>query len=150
MCQKQITHNINFMKKVIIYARVSTTSQEYDRQLEELRAYCKSMGYEVVKEFAETASGAKKASDRVALSELLNYVDTHKVDKVVVYECSRFSAHPVWHTHLRTADHFPSLFKLSANSMTLRAEQLQKFFSKSAENAATCGVRITLSMPNSG
>lgn len=88
---EQITYRINFMKKVIIYARVSTTSQEYDRQLEELRAYCKSMGYEVVKEFAETASGAKKAADRVALSELLNYVDTHKVDKVVIFECSRLS-----------------------------------------------------------
>ncbi len=80
-----------FMKQVIIYARVSTSGQEYDRQLEELRAYCKNMGYEVVKEFAETASGAKKAADRVALSELLKYVDTHKVDKVVVYECSRLS-----------------------------------------------------------
>ena len=78
------------MQKVIIYARVST-SQEYDRQLEELRAYCKKMGFEVVKEFAETASGAKKAADRVALSELLNYVETHEVDKVVVYECSRLS-----------------------------------------------------------
>ncbi len=79
------------MKKVIIYARVSTTSQEYDRQLEELRAYCKKMGFEVVKEFAETASGAKKAADRVALTDLLNYVETHEVDKVVIYECSRLS-----------------------------------------------------------
>jgi len=79
------------MKKVIIYARVSTSNQEYDRQLEELRAYCKKMGFEVVQEFAETASGAKKAADRVALTELLNYVGTHKVDKVVVYECSRLS-----------------------------------------------------------
>lgn len=79
------------MKKVIIYARVSTSSQEYDRQLEELRSYCKRMDYEVVREFAETASGAKTVADRVALSELLNYVDTHHVDKVVVYECSRLS-----------------------------------------------------------
>lgn len=79
------------MKKVIIYARVSTTSQEYDRQLEELREYCKKMNYEVIKEFAEKASGAKKAADREALSELLNYVDTHEVDKVVVFECSRLS-----------------------------------------------------------
>ena len=79
------------MKKVIIYARVSTSSQEYDRQLEELRSYCKRMDYEVVREFAETVSGAKKVADRVALSELLNYVETHEVDKVVVYECSRLS-----------------------------------------------------------
>lgn len=79
------------MTKVIIYARVSTRSQEYDRQIEELRAYCKKMGFEVVKEFAETVSGAKTAAERAALSELLNYVETHEVDKVVVYECSRLS-----------------------------------------------------------
>ena len=79
------------MKKVIIYARVSTSCQEYDRQLEELRSYCKKMGYEVVKEYAETVSGAKKVADRVALTELLNYVETHEVDKVVIYECSRLS-----------------------------------------------------------
>ena len=79
------------MKKVIIYARVSTSSQEYDRQLEELRAYCKKMGFEVVKEFAETVSGAKKVADRAALTELLNYVEANDVDKVVIYECSRLS-----------------------------------------------------------
>lgn len=79
------------MKKVIIYARVSTSSQEYDRQLEELRAYCKKMGFEVVMEFAEIVSGAKKVADRAALTELLNYVEANDVDKVVIYECSRLS-----------------------------------------------------------
>ena len=39
--------------KVIIYARVSTSTQNYERQLYELRSYSKRMGYEVVKEFSE-------------------------------------------------------------------------------------------------
>lgn len=78
-------------KKIVIYARTSTMQQQCERQLEELRAYCKKMDYEVVREFAETVSGAKTIADRVALTELMNYVDTHEVDKVVVYEASRLS-----------------------------------------------------------
>lgn len=79
------------MVKVVIYARVSTRIQEYDRQLTELRSYAESKGYEVVEEFAETISGAKKIEERAALTELLDYVKVHPVDKVLVYECSRLS-----------------------------------------------------------
>ena len=77
--------------KVIIYARVSTNSQDYDRQISDLREYAKKMDYIVVKEFSEKISGAKKVADRYALSELLNYVKNNKVDKVLIYECSRLS-----------------------------------------------------------
>lgn len=83
------------MKKVVIYARVSTKVQEYDRQLDELRQYADRMGYEIVREFSEKVSGAKKIEERAALSELLEYVDTHHVDKVLVYECSRLSRRAV-------------------------------------------------------
>ena len=77
--------------KVVIYARVSTKLQEYDRQLSELRAYAKRMDYEVVQEFAEKISGAKSVAERQALTELLDYVETNKVDKILIYECSRLS-----------------------------------------------------------
>lgn len=80
---------------MIIYARVSTQGQDYDRQLQELRKYAANQGYEVAKEFAEKISGAKKVEDREALKELLNYVDGHKVDKVLIYECSRLSRRAV-------------------------------------------------------
>lgn len=83
------------MIKVVIYARTSTAIQCYERQLEELRQYAKSMGYEVEREFAETISGAKKIEERAALSELLEYVDHHHVDKVLIYECSRLSRRAV-------------------------------------------------------
>lgn len=87
-----VTHNINTnMKKVVIYARVSTNSQDYDRQISDLREYAMKMDYVVVKEFSEKISGAKKVAEREQLSELLNYVEAHHIDKVLIYECSRLS-----------------------------------------------------------
>ncbi len=77
--------------KAIIYARVSTAGQDYDRQLAELKQYTDRMGYDVVKTFSEKISGAKKVEERQAMTELLNYVEVNKVDKVLIYECSRLS-----------------------------------------------------------
>lgn len=79
------------MKKVCIYARVSTQSQDYQRQLSELREYATRMNYEVVKEFSEKISGAKAIAERQALTELLDYAAANRIDKVLVYECSRIS-----------------------------------------------------------
>lgn len=92
------------MKKVVIYARVSTSIQEYDRQVEELRQYAKSMGYIVVGEFTEKVSGAKSINERQALTELLAFVDCHHVDKVLIYECSRLSRRAV--DFLQVVDYF--------------------------------------------
>lgn len=78
-------------KKVIIYARVSTTVQEYSRQVEELKEYADKMDYEVVKTFTEKKSGAKKVEDRRAMLNLLEYIEEHHVDKILIYECSRLS-----------------------------------------------------------
>ena len=87
--------HINLIKEesinVVIYARVSTKGQDYERQLEELRNYAQRMGYSVVCEFSEKISGAKSIAEREALSEMLEYVQVHKVSKVLVYECSRIS-----------------------------------------------------------
>lgn len=81
--------------KAIIYARVSTVSQDYDRQLVELKQYADRMGYNIVKTFSEKISGAKKVEERQAMSELLTYVEVNKVDKVLIYECSRLSRRAV-------------------------------------------------------
>ncbi|MBR5327833.1 MAG: recombinase family protein [Paludibacteraceae bacterium] len=79
------------MKKVCIYARVSTQGQDYQRQLNELREYASRMNYEVVREFSEKISGAKSVAERQALTELLDYAAANRIDKVLVYECSRIS-----------------------------------------------------------
>ncbi len=77
--------------KVIIYARVSTTNQDYTRQLDELREYAQRMNYEVVREFQEKISGAKSVAERNAMNSLLEYIHNNKVDKILIYECSRLS-----------------------------------------------------------
>ena len=83
------------MVQVVIYARVSTQGQDYERQLADLRDYAQKMQYEVVMEFCEKVSGAKTVAERQALTELLSFVESHKVDKVLIYECSRLSRRAV-------------------------------------------------------
>lgn len=103
ICVEIINANINYsdqyrdMKKIkaCIYARVSTKGQEYERQLVELRQYAEKMNYEVVMEFSEKISGAKKVEEREALVGLLSFVEANPVDKVLIYECSRLSRRAV-------------------------------------------------------
>lgn len=95
------------MKKVVIYTRVGTQGQEYERQLAELRDYAARMNYEVVEEFSEKVSGAKRVEEREALMSLLHYVEAHKVDKVLIYECSRLSRRAI--DFLTVIEHLSSL-----------------------------------------
>lgn len=76
--------------KVIIYGRVSTHTQDVERQVEELKAYCNFNNYEVVEEFTETVSGVKSRKERHQMSRLLEYVETNpEVKGVLVWELSR-------------------------------------------------------------
>ena len=79
------------MEKSVIYARVSGQYQCYERQLEELREYAHRNDYQIVAEFAEKISGAKKVDERAAMSEMLDFVTANNVKRVLVYECSRIS-----------------------------------------------------------
>ncbi len=75
--------------KAIIYGRVSTDKQDYSRQVNELKAYAKNNGYEVVNTFADIQSGKTKAKDRKAAKEMFSYIENNKVDIVLVSEISR-------------------------------------------------------------
>ena len=77
--------------KVVIYARVSTSTQDYTRQITELRNYAWKQNYKIVREFSEKISGGKKIEERAAIRELLDFVKSNKVEKVLVYEASRLS-----------------------------------------------------------
>ena len=77
------------MDKVVILARVSTDKQEYERQLVELRDYCANAGWMVVKEFAAKVSGAKQNEERSEITELVNYVESNHIKRVVCLEVSR-------------------------------------------------------------
>ena len=75
--------------KTVIFARVSTSTQEYDRQVNELTALANSKGWRVAAVFAEKISGAKTNKERTELLNLVEYVKANAIDKVLVTELSR-------------------------------------------------------------
>ena len=77
------------MEKVCILARVSTQIQEYERQVNELTTYANARNMLVLKVFANKISGAKRNEDRPEILELIDFVKTERVDKILVLEISR-------------------------------------------------------------
>ena len=81
--------NKQTMKKVVIFARVSTSIQDYERQVNELTAVANSNNWNVAATFCEKVSGAKKNAERKELSKMIDYVRTNNIDMVLVTELSR-------------------------------------------------------------
>ena len=77
------------MDKVVILARVSTDKQDYERQVNELTDYCRKMDWEVEKVFTNKVSGAKKNEEREEIQELISYVNSNQIRRVVCLEISR-------------------------------------------------------------
>lgn len=77
------------MDKICIFARVSTSVQDYDRQVNELTALAQRNGWSVEAIFSEKISGAKKNTERKELSRMVDYVQAHHISKVAVTELSR-------------------------------------------------------------
>ena len=79
------------MKKAVIYARVSSTTdrQNTERQIADLTKYAEYKGMEISKVFEEKISGAKKNSERPVFVEAINFCKTNKVDILLVSELSR-------------------------------------------------------------
>ena len=77
------------MDKVVILARVSTDKQEYQRQVNELTDYCNRVGWGVEATFCNKVSGAKSIEERTEIQELIQYVKTHEISRVVCLEISR-------------------------------------------------------------
>lgn len=79
----------NIMEKVVILARVSTDKQEYQRQVNELSDYCNRVGWSIEATFCNKISGAKSIEERSEIQELIQYVRTHEISRVVCLEISR-------------------------------------------------------------
>lgn len=77
------------MKRVIIYARVSTREQNPDMQLLDLRTYAEARKLQVIQEYVDYASGSK--SDRENYIRLFNDVRKRKTDVVLVWKFDRFA-----------------------------------------------------------
>lgn len=77
------------MDKVVILARVSTQAQDYRRQVNELNEYCDRVGWEVSRVFANKVSGAKTLEERSEIVEMVEYIKSNDVKRVVCLEISR-------------------------------------------------------------
>ena len=83
------------MKRVALYARISTDNlgQNIDRQLNEVRQYCKRMDYEIVEEYLDEGF-ARTTRNRPALDLLIKDARQRKFQLVVSDELSRFAGTP--------------------------------------------------------
>ena len=77
------------MEKVILLVRVSTDRQEYRRQINELTDFCAKMNWEIVGTFANKVSGAESIENRTEITEMIEFVRTNDVKRVVCIEISR-------------------------------------------------------------
>ncbi|WP_167915769.1 IS607 family transposase [Thermococcus sp. LS2] len=70
--------------KVVIYARVSSRDQKEDleRQVEYLKNYCSTKGYQVVKILTDISSGLNE--NRKGLKQLFKLVESGEITKVII------------------------------------------------------------------
>jgi DNA invertase Pin-like site-specific DNA recombinase len=77
-------------KRIAIYARVSTSAQTCENQLNELRVVADRAGYQIVAEFVdEGISGSKGRQNRPALDQMLKECTRRRFDLVMCWDISR-------------------------------------------------------------
>ena len=81
--------------KVAVYCRISKDNlgQDIDRQIHEVREYCKRMDYEVVEEYLDEGF-ARTTRNRPSLDKLIKDARQKKFKLVVSDELSRFAGTP--------------------------------------------------------
>lgn len=75
--------------KAVIYVRVSSVRQEYERQLKELKNYCGKNGISVKGIYKEKISGAKTREERPIFNECLNFIENNEINQLIIWEFSR-------------------------------------------------------------
>jgi site-specific DNA recombinase len=81
--------------RAVLYVRVSTDEQAREgysipAQLESLRAFCKSQGWEIVFEYIEEGKSAKDL-DRPKMKQMLNDIKKGEIDIILVYRLDRLT-----------------------------------------------------------
>ena len=78
------------MVRAVIYGRVSTTNQNTETQLLELREVCKRNNWNIIKEITDNGiSGSKGRKDRPGFDELHRVVARKEADIIVVWSIDR-------------------------------------------------------------
>lgn len=70
----------------VIYTRVSTSVQDYQRQIDELQQFASSRGWNVLQVSRRRCQG-KKNEERQELQSLMCYISTHNVEKFLCGNC---------------------------------------------------------------
>jgi len=78
------------MKRIAIYARVSTNDQSTGSQLLDLRRYVKERGWETYQEFCDNGISGTTNS-RPALNQLMDAAKKRRFDIVLVWRFDRFA-----------------------------------------------------------
>jgi DNA invertase Pin-like site-specific DNA recombinase len=81
--------------KVVILSRVSTNTQDNQRQINELTDYSKNRNWDVVKVFEEKISGITKNEERPVLLDMITFIQKNNIDKVLCWELSRIGRNTV-------------------------------------------------------
>ena len=77
------------MTRAALYVRVSTKEQTTENQELELRRWAERLGFEVVRLYSDTASGAR--SDRAALAAVLAGAHLREFDVLLIWALDRVS-----------------------------------------------------------
>lgn len=75
--------------EAIIYSRVSSISQDNERQILNLKQVAKDKGWTVKRTFQETISGTIKTGSRIECKSLMDYIEKSPINIVMVSEISR-------------------------------------------------------------
>ena len=75
--------------EAIIYSRVSSESQDNERQIINLKQVADQKGWHVRRTFQEKISGTVKSGSRTEFKSLMDYIDKTPVQVVMVSEISR-------------------------------------------------------------
>lgn len=86
--------------KVAIYGRVSTTKQEVENQIRQMKEYCKKQGYEIFKIYRDVGISGKDAV-KPAYEEMLRDAMTRSFHFLLFWSLDRFSREGVLPTLLK-------------------------------------------------
>ena len=119
-------------RRALIYARVSTTHQNSENQLQELREVARRSNWKIVDELVDNGiSGAKGREDRPAFERLIQMVRKRQVDVVMTWSIDRLG---------RSIQHLVSFMN------EVQASNVDLFVSQQAVNTATPAGRMIFSI----
>ncbi len=85
-------------QKAVIYGRVSTNEirQNIDNQIEPLKKFCESLGFELVKVYGDYVTGS--TANRPQFQEMLKGAENREFDTILIWSLDRFSREGILNT----------------------------------------------------